>query len=125
MYETTEKIIKKKKVEFSKIIMFVSMIESWLAVGLVVFLTINYNFDSMLGTTILTLAFGSYTSGKILYYTKAKAENIYKLRLEFLKFKIKNTKSNEEIDNELSEIDNAFKTHFDNLENENIESGNV
>lgn len=125
MYETTEKIIKKKKVEFSKIIMFVSMVESWLALGLVVFLTINYNFDTVLSGTILTLSWASYTTGKALYYGKAKAENVYKLRLEFLKFKIKNTKSNEEIDNELSEIDNTFKTRFDDLENENIESGNV
>lgn len=61
MFETTEKIIKKKKVEFSKIIMFVSMIESWLALVLVVFLTINYNFDAMLSGTILALSWASYT----------------------------------------------------------------
>lgn len=125
MYQTTEKIVKKKRIEFSKIIMFMSMIESWVALGLVIFLTIKYNFDAILSGTILTLSWASYTTGKALYYNKAKAENIYKLRLEFLKFKIKNTNSNEQIDSELNEIDSTFKTYFDNLENENIESGNV
>lgn len=125
MVKSTEKIIKKKRIEFSKIIMFVSMIESWIALGLVVFLTIKYNFDAILSGTILTLAWGSYTTGKALYYGKAKAENIYKLRLEFLKFKLKNTKSNEDVNSELDEIDSTFKTYFDNLENENIESGNA
>ena len=115
----------KGKIEFSKIIMFVSMVESWLALGLVVFLTIKYNFDAILSGTILTLSWASYTTGKALYYNKAKAENVYKLRLEFLKFKIKNINSTEEIGNELSEIDNTFKIYFDNLENENIESGDV
>lgn len=125
MFETTEKIIKKKKVEFSKIIMFVSMVESWLALILVVFLTIKFNFDSILGGTILTLSWGSYTAGKALYYNKAKAENIYKFRLEFLKFKIKHANSNEEVDNEIDEIDNTLKINLDNVENEDIESRDV
>lgn len=113
--------MEKEKIEFSKIIMSVSMVESWMALLLAVFLTIKYGLDSMLGTTILTVSWASYTSGKVLYYTKAKAENIYKLRLEFLKFKMNSTNSSGDIDDELREIDNAFKMQFDNLENEKIE----
>lgn len=125
MAKATENTIENKKIEFSKIIMFVSMVESWLSLGLVVFLTIKYNFDAMLSGTILTLSWASYTTGKALYYNKAKAENVYKLRLDFLKFKIKSVDSKEEIDSELSEIDSKFKTGFDDLENEDIEKGNV
>lgn len=125
MAKATENTIENKKIEFSKIIMFVSMVESWLSLGLVVFLTINYNFDAILSGTILTLSWASYTTGKALYYNKAKAENVYKLRLDFLKFKIKSVDSREEIDSELSEIDSKFKTGFDDLENEDIEKGNV
>lgn len=125
MFEVTEKIVKKRKIEFSKIIMFVSMVESWIATGVVIFLTVMYGFDSMLGTTILTLSWASYTAGKYLYYGKAKAENVYKLRLEFLKFKIKNTRSNEEVDNELDEIDSNLKINLDNIENQDIESRDI
>lgn len=90
----------KKHKEYSKRILFCSLLFSWCGKDTTIFMYSIPTTGGILGSAI------------VFYLNKAKLENVCKGKIQFFKFKMKwieqHPEHKEEIENELSSIDSAF-----------------
>ena len=123
----TKKIIQQEKkkpflirVEFSKLLTMLAMLQAWIVSTIVLYLAVKFNLDSVIAGLVCTPSWCIFLCATYCYFDKSKMQNCMAIKVQAIKDVYKVTNDKDKALEDLNEIETVVDNKFDEIASENL-----